>query len=142
MNVDHDFVVIPNAIKQQARMRAYEIAFDIPAFRTNEHLHPTEVNVARLKFRYHPRKQLVEFFSFQAYLGKYAKLAMTLEQACWSIIDDFFGALEPIQCELIVQNELSDCATATIRASRGWTDAIHLPTVTSSALGKKIAMPT
>ncbi|QHE94559.1 hypothetical protein PI93_024180 [Pandoraea fibrosis] len=142
MNVDHEFVVIPNTIKQQARMRAYEIMFDIPAFRTNEHLHPAEVNVARMKFHYHPRKRLVEFFSFQEYLCKYASLAMTLEQACGSIIDDFFESIEPIQCELIVQNELPDCANVTIRASRGWIDAIHSPAASSPIPGKRIALLT
>ncbi|VVE81484.1 hypothetical protein [Pandoraea sputorum] len=140
-NVDHEFVVIPNVIKQQARMRAYEVTFDVPAFRTNEHLHPSEQNVARLKFRYHPRRQRVEFFSFQTYLSKYAGLAMTLEQACWSIVDDFFESLEPIRCDLIIQNELSDCANVTIHASRGWTDSIQLTTGSVSPLERKIAAP-
>lgn len=141
MNVDHEFVVIPNVIRQQARMRAYEVTFDVPAFRTNEHLHPSEQNVARLKFRYHPRRQLVEFFSFQEYLSRYAGLAMTLEQACWSIVDDFFESLEPIRCDLIIQNELSDSANVTIHASRGWTDAIQLTAGSVSPFEKKIAAP-
>lgn len=140
MNVDHEFVVIPNTIKQRARMRAYGVTFDVPAFRTNEQLHPTEVNAARLKFHYHPREQLVEFFSFQEYLGKYASLSMTLEQACWSIIDDFFEVLEPIRCELIVQNELSNCASVTIRASRGWTEAIPPAALPSFAPEKSITL--
>ncbi|WP_363322094.1 hypothetical protein [Pandoraea capi] len=121
-------------------MRAYEVTFDVPAFRTNEHLHPTEVNVARLRFRYHPRKQLVEFFSFQQYLAKYSTLAMTLEQACWSIVDDFFESIEPIQCDPTIQNELSGCASVTIHASRGWTDAIRVPLAPTPIPDKRAAL--
>lgn len=123
MNVEHEFVVIPNVIKQHLRMRAYEIAFRVPAFRTNEHLHPSETNIARLTFAYSPRDKLVEFFSFQTYLQKYAGLAMTLEEATWSIIDDFFDTIEPIRCSVHMQNEMPECVTATIQAARGWTES-------------------
>lgn len=68
MNVEHEFVLIPNSIKQGERMRSYEVTFQVPGFRTQEHLRSEEVNIARLQFTYIPKECVVEFFSFHEYL--------------------------------------------------------------------------
>lgn len=123
MNVDHEFKVIPNTIAKANRIRAYDISFHVPGFRTLEHDNARETNISRLLLRYTPRDVVIEFFSFHEYISKYQKLEMSLECACWSIIDDFFDGIKPLHCHVEINSELLDGIGINISADRGWRQA-------------------
>lgn len=120
MNVEHEFATIPNVIAMPNRIRAYDITFDIPGFRTLQYNNRSEANIARMKLIYTPRHLLVEFHSFHEYLLKYQDVSMALESAGWSIVDDFFEKMKPLYCKVVIDSELADGIWVTIAASRGW----------------------
>lgn len=114
------FVVIESRFDGEKRVRAYDISFHVPGFRTHEHLHKSEVNVATLSFIYSPRRKLLEFESFYDYVLSFKDKSMTLEEASWHIIDDVFAHLEPLFCSVSIRCELNDGLAVTVDAKRGW----------------------
>lgn len=62
MNIDYKFKLIKNEIKEQEHLRAYEVKFLFPAFRTKESDNANEINAARLSIIYARRKCCLSFF--------------------------------------------------------------------------------
>lgn len=120
MNADFCFKLLPNKIKMERRLRSYEISFVFPAFRTKESEDLSEINAAKLRIIYCPKEHLLEFHSLQEYINQYINMAISLESAAWSILDDIFDKVQPCYAMLEVESALPDCGKVIIKAHRGW----------------------
>jgi len=122
--LDEKFIVIQNDQKEVERIRSYDVSFQFSAFRTHEHLHYQETNVATLKLTYMPRRKLVEFESLRNYIESFSEKQCTLEHASWLIIDKIFTELEPVYCEVLIGCELNDSIHVLVSSKRGWRKAV------------------
>jgi len=123
MNVEHEFIVLESDNRQ--RTQVYDIAFSTSDFCRNSQNGRQCPNSSRLVLTYTPRARLVEFCSLHDYLAKYASLPMALENACQSVLDDFFHSVEPFYCSVDIYSELSDGMTIHIAAERCWNGTMN-----------------
>ncbi|WP_459906655.1 hypothetical protein [Caballeronia sp. HLA56] len=119
-------LTISSTFDEATRVRAYEIKFCYPGFRTKEHLRAYEVNVGTLTLSYSPRRRLIEFESFRKYLLSFENKAITLEEAALTVVDDVFTDVEPLACSIVVACKLNDGLKVFITAKRGWQDCLSV----------------